>query len=151
MYQKIHSNNQMFWLKKDKESQNRLHGKASGQKSFYGHKIECQGGKLDSLVIAGRFTITEMSAIVCFKTDKKSIKRVKQHVNAKLRDILGVDIQADAKGRIFAACNNESFENNAAVNAAEAKAAEAAKAGRVRHVKAVKKQAAINAKIAKKG
>lgn len=139
MYQKIHSDNNMFWLKANKESQNRLHGKASGQKSYYGHKIECQGGKIDTLVIAGRFTINEMAALVCFKTDAKSIKRVKQHLYAKLRNILNIDIQADNKGRIYAACNAESAANNKLVHENETKQLNRQKMAKVRHIAAQKK------------
>ena len=147
-YEKISSTGEAFWQREAKDAQLRLRGKFSGRKSFYGHKIESQAGVIDSLLLEGRFTIEEMAISSKFSSGRVAVSRVRQHLNAKLRDKLNVDIQFDKKNRVFAANNVTSAENNRLVNASEAKAAEAALAGKIRHIAKAKRLAKIDKKRA---
>jgi len=146
-YETIAADGNAYWQRATKDEQLRLRGKFSGKKSFFGHKTESQAGKIDNCVLAGRFTIAEIAAIACFKSGRVAESRVKQHLYAKLRDKRDINIQIDKQGRVYAANNAESAENNRLLNKAEAEAAEAVAAGKIRHIAKVKRLQKIDKKL----
>jgi hypothetical protein len=131
---------------KNNTEQYRLYGTMSGQKTIFGHRIESQAAIIDSMLLQGRFTIVDMARSAKYSTDKKAIARVRQHLNAKLRDKLNIDIVTDDHGVIYAANVTQSAENYALVVTNRKAKAEQAKAEQAKHVR---RQAAIKGMIKK--
>jgi hypothetical protein len=147
--EKIHSINQMYWQKgkgKGNSEQYRLRGKASGNKTIFGHKAESQAGIIDNLLLQGRFTLNEMAISSKFKGGKIAVSRVRQHLYQKLVKKLHIDVAIDDKGRVFAANVKESNDNHNLLLHNEVAKAEQAKAEQAKHVR---RQAAIKGLIKK--
>ena len=132
-------------LGKKGESQTRLIGKKSGEKSCYGHSIESQAGRIDTLLQHGRFTIAEM-AVYCYTTPA----RIRQHLFACLRDKKGHEILTDSGERVFNNSCSVSRENNALTNRNLQLKADEIELAKVKHVQRVKALNKINEKLKQK-
>lgn len=144
-----HTGNGSFHAKsngKNGNEQFRLYGTMSGQKTIFGHRIESQAAVIDSMLLQGNSTIEDMARQAKYSTDKKAVSRVKQHLNAKLRDKLGIDIVVDKNGIVYAANVTQSAENYALLQQNKAAAAEQAAVAKVKHVR---RQAAIKGMVKK--
>lgn len=147
----LHSINGAKWQEsngKNGVKQYRLTGKASGQKTIFGHRIESQAAIIDSLLLAGRFTIEDMAVNAKYKSGKIAVSRVRQHLYQKLVKKLGIDVIVDSNGIVYAANVKESADNYALLQKNKKAAAEAAEQARVKHVRRMAAYAGMKKKKA---